>query len=215
MKRIIAAVLAMIMMLALVACGGGSEADSLVGTWKADMDMSSMTNEMLASLGEGMEEYFEFEGFSVTMVLTFKDDGTYTSEIDKASAEAAVDSMLVTIEDGMVKMLEAQIAEYGLDMTVEELLETSGMTMEDMMAELDAEELVDEMVGTTTEGNYQAKDGKLYLSDGTNYEVDEEMYDTYELDGDTLTLTEHFGSEDEEEMAFAEEMYPITFKKAN
>lgn len=213
MKRMFAAIMAMIMMLALAGCGG-SDADALVGNWAAEIDMSSLTNDMLAEMGMGMEEYFQFEDFAITMDLTFNDDGTYSFAMNEDSVKAAVDTMLVTIEDGMIKMLEDQIAEYGLDMTVDEMLAASGMSMDDLMAELDAEALVDEMMADSdSEGNYKAKDGKLYLSDGKDYAVDENIYDTYELDGDTLTLTEHFGEEDEDEQAFEDEMYPIVFNK--
>lgn len=214
MKRIIAAVLALVMMLALVGCGQ-TEAEKLVGTWTADVDMSSMTNELLASMGEGAEEYFTFEGFSVTLVMTFNEDGTYSSTIDQASAEAAVDSLMVTLEDGMVKMLEDQLAAAGLAMTVDEMLAASGMTMEDVLAAVDTSSLVTEMTeGAATEGKFEAKDGKLFLSDGLDYEVDEAVYDTYELDGNSLTLLEHVGAESDEEQLVADGMYPVTLTKA-
>lgn len=214
MKRIFAIALALVMMLSLAACGQ-TDADKLVGTWTSDLDMSSVTNEMLAAMGEGAEEYFTFENFTVTLVMTFNEDGTYSTTVDEASVEAAVDSLMATVEDGMVKMLEAQIAEAGLNMTVDEMLAVSGMTMEDLMASVDTSALVTEMTeGSASEGKFKAEDGKLYMSAGLDYEVDEAVYDTYELDGTTLTLTGHVGAETDEEQLVADEMYPVTLTKA-
>lgn len=219
MKRMIAVLLALVMVVSMVGCSSG-DADKLVGTWEADVNLSSTISEMLDSLGQDSAEYFDFSDFSVTMVITFNDDGTYAMTLDEASTQAAFDGLMEDVEAGMVKMLEAQIAENGLDMTVDELLEASGMNLDDLMAEMKTsfadEDIISDMVDeSTTEGNFEAKDGKLYLSDGKDFAVDEAIYDTYVLDGDTLTLQEHVGDDAAVSEALEDTMYPITFEKVN
>lgn len=212
MKKMIAAVLALIMMLALVGCGSDSMEDDLVGTWEAEMDISSFTNDMMASLGMGVEEYFDFDDFAVTMILTFEDDGTFTAEIDEDSAADAVDALMVTVEDGMIKMLEAQIKEYGLDMTVDEMLEASGMSLDDLLSQIDAGELVEQMTGESSEGEYTVEDDKLYMYEG---KMDEDEYTVIELDGDTLTMKEYVGEQGEAGQMFTDEMFPLSFERVN
>ena len=50
------------------------------------------------------------------------------------------------------------------------------------------------------------------MSDGLEYGVDENVYDTYTLDGDKLTLVEHVG-EDAEEDEISDLIYPMEFQK--
>ena len=101
-------------------------------------------------------------------------------------------------------------------MSLDDLLAVSGMTMEDLMAvvkeTLEEEDLVGEMVKEAkTDGKYKAENGKLFTTTEADAEFDEEVYDTYNLDGDVLTLTNTFGA-DEADMLRS--VYPIILKKA-
>lgn len=211
MKKLFAAPLALVMLLAMAGCSDPGEA-SLTGTWEAQVDASAVLDEILADMDEELQSYFEFDGFSFTMVMTLREDGTYTTSADEVSVEAAVDSLVTSLEDGMIKAMEAQLAQMGIDTSVEEALAATGMTMADLMTGIDAEAMVAQMTGSS-EGNYKAEEGKLFLSSSLETTVDEAIYDTYELDGDTLTLTGHFGAEGEEEQAFADDMYPMVFQR--
>jgi len=64
---------------------------------------------------------------------------------------------------------------------------------------------------TEKEGNFKVKDGKLFLSDGKDKNVDEKIYDTYEINDDELKLIKSYGSDDED----ANALYPMTFERVD
>lgn len=224
MKRIASLALVLVMIVALFAGCKTSNApettaapaltdqEKLVGTWKGDMDL---TKAMQDELGEGVEG-FELDEFKVTVVFEFTKEGTYTMSLDEASVQKAMEGLIAGMEGFMKTMMEEMAKEAG--MTLEDLLAASGMTMEDMMKmvteELEGQDLVGEMVKEAKkEGKYQAKDGKLHLSEDKDEDIEEDVYDTYTLEGDVLTLTATYGA-DEEETDMMKSVYPIILKKA-
>lgn len=213
MKKTISLLLIAVMLCGMLAGCGSKEADALVGTWKADVDMAEALGEYVGDLGE-LEQYFTMDDFTVSMILVFNDDATYSMTLDRNSAEIAINGLIEDMKGAVYAMLEDQIAQMGLEMTVEEMLEASGMDldalMEQSMAELDMESLIDQMVEEASlKGNYDAKDGKLYLSAGLEYKVDTSTYENYTLDGSTLTLTSAVGVLTDS----FEGLYPVAFEK--
>lgn len=211
---LVAALLA-VMLTAFTGCGGSSEAEKFVGTWRGDMNLADMINEELAE-DPTVAEYINLDSFVITLVMTFHEDGTYAATIDSASIQSALDTLLGVVEDGIIQMLEAEVAAAGLDMSVEEILAMSNITMDDLMAEMleamDSENMAAELMEEIAmEGNYEVSGDKLFLSDGLDYGVDEDVYDLYEMDGDSFTLLENVGGDDDELFG----LYPMTFTKSN
>ena len=208
-KRIVSVVLLLAMLLALTACGGG-DADKLVGTWKCEMDLAEQIN---AEMGLDAEtaEYLNFDSFEIVVFMEFNKDGTYSMYADMDALEESLDAAVADFSDGMAQYLEAMIyAQTGVEMTAEEILAASGMTMDDMMAEAFPDDMAEDIAeGMTMEGKFEAKDGKLFTSAGMDYNVDPEVYETYELDGNTLTITGYVG--DDADDVFG--VYPLVFKK--
>lgn len=220
MKKIVSLALVLMMVVAMFAGCAASETpettakktdqELLVGTWKGEMDMIEAIMEEAGEALAGLE----LDEFKVTAVFTFNEDGTYTMSLDEASVEAAFDGMIDSLEGIMKEMMEGMAQEAG--MSLDDLLAVSGMTMEDLMAvvkeTLEEEDLVGEMVKEAkTDGKYKAENGKLFTTTEADAEFDEEVYDTYNLDGDVLTLTNTFGA-DEADMLRS--VYPIILKKA-
>lgn len=214
MKKIVSLALVLVMVVAMFAgcAASATDQEKLVGTWKGELDMTEAIMEQASEALEGLE----LDSFKVTVVFTFKQDGTYTMNLDKASVEAAFENMVGSLEGFMTEMMEGMAQEAG--MSLEDLLAMSGMTMDDMMAmvteSLEEQDLVGELIeDSKSEGKYKADGGKLFLSDGLDYEIDENVYDTYNLDGDVLTLTNTFGGDAEDE-DLIRSLYPIVLKKA-
>jgi hypothetical protein len=93
------------------------------------------------------------------------------------------------------------------------------MTLEDLTAvmteALEEENIVEELVKSfETKGKFKAENGKLYTTSEEDEEISEDVYDTYELDGDVLTLKESFGA-DEEDKELLSSVYPVVLKKAS
>ena len=208
-KRIVSVVLLLAMLLALTACGGG-DADKLVGTWKCEMDLAEQINDEMG-LDDEMAEYLNFDSFEIVVYMEFNKDGTYSMYADMDTMEESLDAAVEDFADGMAQYLEAMIYEQtGMEMSADEILAMSGVSMDDMLAEAFPEGMAEEIAeGMTMEGNFEAKDGKLFTSAGLDYDDDPEVYETYELDGSTLTITGYVG--DDADDVFG--VYPLVFKK--
>lgn len=211
MKRSASMILMLAMVLCLFAGCGNQEADALVGTWAADVDMTQMVSEAMSA---EMAEYVALNDVIFTMRMQFNDDGTFSVSLDKTSVETALEGVLQSVKDGVYAMLEAQIAQTGLEMTVEEMLAASGMDLDAIIADLETQMNLSglaEQINTDASGNgqYDAKGGKLFLSAGLEYRPDPACYEVYTLDGEVLTLLEYVG----DDAGSFDGLYPLQFHK--
>lgn len=190
MKKQIALILLLATVLTLFAGCAKLEQKKLVGTWEGQLDM---TNAL-----EGLE----IQDFTVTVVYTFREDGTYTKQLDAASVEAAFQTLL----DAMKEALDAMNPEQSVGVDPEALLDAAGLRLEEQLDSL--------LKSNKTEGKFYAKDGKLHMTETPEQEINENLYDTYTLEGDVLTLTAAYGDEaDATDLLSA--VYPVILKKAS
>lgn len=209
MKKILLAVLCVVSMICLLS-GCASEADKLVGNWAAEIDMSDSVNEDLA---EEIGEADIFSAYVITMNLSFNEDGTYKMEVDEEKMEETLEILYEEVKAYMIKYLEMLISDQKLNMTVDEVLKQSGTNMDTLIAEFGLEDMYKEMAEEVlAEGIYDAKDGKLFMSEGKDSAIDEGEYELYTLDGDMLTIT---GCYPETEVEDDVMDYPIVFNKIN
>ena len=198
---------ALLLAVSLAACGGGTTTteepeDSIVGDWQATISMADELNEAFAEDEEFSEFFGDIEKFDMTLGLSFAEDGNYTFEIDKDALVAEFQNLKEPLEAGFRAYMESMIAEMGLEMTVDEMMEESGITIDDLMAELNAEDFVD-MEEWNASGTYKLDGDKLYLGDG-------DAYENISLAGDTLTIE----SPSEDADGQFTDLYPITFQRA-
>lgn len=205
MAKLLSVMLVLVMLLALTGCSGDQE--KLVGTWEAELDMASVFNE---SMGDAEEaEFLAVDSFSFKMVLTFTEEDTYTMSADEDSVVAAMEGLKEDLKAGMEEYLVHVMAQEGLVMDIDEIMEMMGLSMDELIDSVVTQELIDEMVSVmVTEGKYRAEDGKLYLSDSVDTVVDMTTYETYTLEGDTLTLVSTTETDE-----YSEYLYPMTFTK--
>lgn len=212
MKRItgILSVLVVLGMLVTLSACGASEEGKLVGRWKTTMNMAELVNAgILAGGDEEMAEYLHVDDFGLNLQYTFNKDGTYVVAVDRAAAETAFESMRAKLKDGMIAYLEAMLAEEGLDMSLDELFEFAGFTLDDLLEEAVGDALLDQLIEVwETGGKWAAEGGKLYMTYDANAEIDKNVYDTYELSGNTLTLLEPVGGSADDAL-----VYPIVLTK--
>lgn len=187
-------------------CGGNKDKEALLGDWVATVDMTEMMNdELKAGLGDDeLMSYFDLGTFSIKVNLSFKDDGTYTFSADEAALEQSLDNVIEVFRNGIIAYFEDTIAAQGADITVDELLESSGYTLDGFLEEaFDKEDMMSSMDEMESSGTFQAKSGVLSLTDdeGTGLEA-------YTLENDTLTLTGE-GVEDGSLMG----LYPLVFTR--
>jgi hypothetical protein len=143
----------------------------LIGTWGYTFDIRPL----LAELDDGFGEVDM--PLEVTMLMTFKEDGTYSYTIEEKALMAAYSAYVleytyITFEDEGYTREEA-----------DEMVETVfGMSMADYVS-LQCEEAFDDMYEDFNETSKYEVDGNKLYSPGS-----EDEYEIFTIEGDTLTL---------------------------
>lgn len=215
MKKRIALLLSFVLVLslALCACGGGEKKESLVGTWNATIDIAEVYNAEIAASGdEAMAEYLSVDSFAIPLVMIFNEDGTYSLTVDKEGMDATMNGLIEDMKVGLEKYFNDYFSSMGLEIDVDEALAASGMSLDALVEEMKGEIMTEDMYADMeSAGQYKAEDGKLYLTEDVEVEPVGGVYNTYTIDGDTLTI--EAGTEElEDEMA--ELMFPLVLKRA-
>lgn len=187
-----------------------NDKDKLVGTWKCEMDLAEQINTEMALDAESAE-YLNFSSFEIVVYLQFNEDDTYSMYTDTDAMEETLDAAVADFAEGMARYLEDSIyAETGMEMTADEILATAGMSMDDLMAEAFPEGMAEEIAaGMTQSGKFEAKNSMLFTSVDPSYDVDPDVYETYELDGNTLSITGFVG----QGSSATGGVYPLIFNK--
>lgn len=212
----IGALLVLCLMLAMVGCtdkkdnDGDSSKTTIVGKWESEWDLSKAMEQMLAD--EEME--MKLENLKLTVFIEFKDDKTYEMTVDEDSAEDMMKAFLDQYKVVVKKVMEDSAKEY--NMTLNDMLALTGYNSFDaywdaIKKDMDMDDLVDEMA-VEAKGQYKYEDGKLYMSDDEDDEIDKDEYTVVELEGKTMKWTKVVGA-DEEEESMVKELLPLTFKK--
>lgn len=210
-KRILSVILMLAILLSFTACGSGDK-EKLVGTWKCEMDLAEQINTEMV-LDEESAEYLNFDSFTIVLYMQINEDDTYSLYADTDALEQTMEAAMASFAEGMTKYLEDMVlAETGIAMSADDILAASNTTMDEMLAEAFPEGMVEELAeGMKQEGKFKAKDGKFYTSAGLEYEVDPAVYETYTLEGTTLTLLEYVGEDAGDTM----NVYPMVFNKVS
>ncbi len=203
-KRILSVLVAAVLLLTMLTACGSKTDKALLGKWVCEMDFGSYLNEGLASEPE-VAQYMMVDDFILEVELYLNQDGTYRMTADTTANKASYEEVKSELADGMEAYMSAIAAEY--EITLEDLLAASETSIEEMIEESFGDAMYYEIIGEMeSEGKFEAADGKLFMSDGLNYDIDKNVYETYTLNGNTLTITgDSEGSNDG--------MYPMEFKR--
>ena len=238
MKKAAALLLVLAMVFSLCACGKSELVGTWEG--RVDMTELALSevDEARAQLGSSLSGGRELprvtdyvESLTIRYTMVFNEDGTYSSQVSQEDIDAMVETLKVGFADYLRQLyfvlLCETLAQMGINQeinSIEELENFLGITMDEAINEslgMSLDEYVQVQVDdsfseelSTEEfngsGNFKNKDGKLYLSAGTEYAVDPAYYDLYELEGDTLTL--NFGTAPEGDET-TEMLYPLVLHK--
>ena len=209
MKKMMALLLVLIMVLTMTACA--SDQEKIVGTWETEVEFAEVFNNTLGS-HEGAE-YLKVESLKLKMILTFHEDDTYTMVADAASVDAAMDSLRQTLKTGMEDYLMDTIAATGLNLELGDILHMLNTDLDALIDEVLTPELMEQMTQImAAQGQYLAEEGKLYLSDSVDKEIDETIYETYILteEADKLSLVTPNTTD-----AYTDLLYPLEFTRVS
>ncbi len=212
MKRILTLSLAILMLTSLL-FGCAEEDSPLLGTWTGQINDASRINLLLAdTYGAEMAEYWKIEEFNIPIIMTFRADGTYRQAVDKDALNGSMEQLKQVLNTGLTKFLEDLIAASDTDITVEELMQSMNISVEDLLdAAFSAEAIRSVESDYTSEGKFEAADGKLYTSVGLEFDIDKNWYEIYEISGDTLTLLSLHCEENGPPID--QDQYPITLTR--
>lgn len=211
MKKTMAMLLCVLLAFSVMLTGCANEKDALIGTWRGSVDLVQFLNEGLSSVDPELGEYLRVSEFKMVYNLTFNEDGTYTMGADRDAVREAFDAVMKEMEVGLTEYLEYILNAQGLDMSVEEFMALSGLSMDALMEEAFTEDMMEEIASSMDmQGKFDAKDGKLYMSESLDTVPDTNVFEYYKLEGVTLTIDEGTQGEDRELMEF---IYPMVLTK--
>lgn len=187
---------------------------SLEGQWKSTFDLSDSVTESwdMTDDAEVGQYYDKFsETLFVDVIYTFDKDNNYTCAVDeeklRADLDALADKVTNYVAEGMYKYVEDNgESRADLDAYYEEDM---GITLYDdlyVSAKEDCDQMFSDIVEEFTESEPQLmgfKGDRIYQTDEKGNELG---YQTYTLEGDTLTIT---GEYDMQDNPVDEESYPI------
>lgn len=219
MKKILALLLALLMVFALCACGnndGNSDKDNddkdivqnddkkedededeeetIVGKWTGEIDLAVILSEVpeFEDLDKEMRELVMPDDIGIKITFKFEEDGTASVSADAKSAlEDYVDQVTDNFVDYVEEMLEAE------GVSKKDFEDAYGMSLEDYASQMmdegfeEALEEAEDKMAFDSEGEYKLDGNKLYFSEDGEFED----YFKIDLDGDKLTFKNY--SEDD------------------
>lgn len=201
-----ALIMALLMVFACVGCAQATDQEKMVGKWTFELDFTDFVNGNMEDSLETMGEFakdFEVDEYILYLEIVFNEDGTYKLELDEKESKEFIDDYAEKVSEAYEKMLEKVVIAQTGATTLEEALVAAGKTKaeyNEMVAE-NVKKVVDEFVGMQEdeieniadecdiEGKYEAKDGKLYLTDDVDDSADKDDYVEYQLSENALKLT--------------------------
>ena len=187
-KTAVIIILAAIIGIALIAIlvttfGKKDPAKQFYGSWKTTADF---TEEIKDNMGESKDYISDDFKFELTLNFTFNEDGTYKMQIDEDKLSATMDDFKAELKQVILKYFRAENSAYA-KYSDKELIALFDKAMDGgydayvdqlFKDEIDVQSLRDSY---NVEGKFKVEDGKLFLSAGKEYNVDESAYFLYEI----------------------------------
>lgn len=128
---------------------------------------------------------------------------------DNSQADVLMESLLTQMEEGLKLYFEDMLKAEGINMSIDEFLAAMGISISDLLKESLPDNLMTEMLTELERsGKFAVDDGKIFLSESLDSEVDKSIYEIYTIEGNTLTIDAGTAlSEDELNI------YPMVFQK--
>lgn len=214
MRKITVLLLALVLVVSLAGCGLKPE---LLGTYETEIDLcdSVITNfDKSAGLSDSAFSLKNhLTDFNLVLRFTFHEDGSYQAFVDRDCLQTAVDNLKIAvtalIDDYLFTALQQQYSNYGLTLEnradMEDLVNTTWENLYVSVLGMSLNEYVDNMISDSftdvltaeycSEGRYIAQKGMLHLSESLTAEPSEEIYECYQISGNTVTFTESVNME--------------------
>lgn len=184
----------------------------IVGTWEGTVDMSDIINDALAS-DPTMAGYFTFSDISFKIILTFDENANFTMRADEASFQNVMDNLKTQMAVGMRKYFEDYLAASNINMSVDDLLAYSGISIDELIQEAFEESMPDDMLEQIeTECKYTIIGDTMFLGSHVDPEADAFDCNPFSINGNTLTI--EVTPEDDGD-TYMDYLFPLVLERVN
>lgn len=217
MKKVKALSAVLVCICLIASMFAGCSKISFEGKWISTLDLSDSLNAELDMSKDTDGKFFgEFkEKITIDMIYTFDSDNAYIVSVDEEKFKTDFNAYMEKYIDYMVEGTYKYAESEGMDRAQfdEMYKQQEGTTVrEGMLKEIDADSMVTEIVSGFVTNEKQP----LLIEDGKFYETDDQgnkkSYETFTLEGDTLTINGQFDLNDK---AMEDEygIYPLVLTK--
>lgn len=208
MKKMTALLLAIVLICTLAGC---SQSPEILGVYETEIDLTSAIVTAFDTGAGTTDTEFSLKQYlpdcKMLLRFTFREDGTYEAAVDEASVQESVQALEHAVDnllsDYAFAAAKQQLQEKGFVIETRDDLTTYtdliwddfctaalGIPRSEYAAQLVAEAFsAIPAAQYHGEGKYIAMAGKLHLSERIDAEPSEESYETYIIDGSTVTIT--------------------------
>ncbi len=153
----------------LFATDDEGQLEFFIGNWVGKFDLAKELN---AQLESNNDQNIRFEQVDVKFFFNLNSDGTYRLEADKDSFEDTIAQVRAEYKKNLTAYLEKFIKDNKLNVTVEDVVKSSGYkTMDEMVDSIvPAEEIKSALEEDTRQGRYRIIGNGIYLSDSVDTE---------------------------------------------
>lgn len=209
MKKLTTLLLAFVIMLSVTGCSIFKP--ELLGSYQTEVDLRDLVIQQfdsgtgLADTDYSLEHYLT--QFPVSINYVFTEDLTYHITVDKDSLQRALDGLKAAaaamIDDYVFDGVKQRYADYGFIVETRDDVATfvnmSWSELCTLVLEVSPDKYVDVIITNSfveslaseyhSEGQFKAKKGQLHLSEHIDLLPSDEIYETYVIEGDTVTFT--------------------------
>lgn len=199
MKRLIAFILSILLVLSLAGCSGKTM-EQMAGNWKGTIDLSGMIKEEISNSDPELIGFFDLDGLTMDVLLSCSADGNYRMAVDQNEAAALINTVKVRFsagaEDYLTYVLENAAKEQGMELetilgfygvsSASEIAEAVlGMTMEEFVEEqFPADEFISSLEMPEDNGTITVKKNNLTFTSTEGGQT----AGTYDPKADTVTI---------------------------
>ncbi len=203
MKKIISAIMILLLIFAFSACKKSSELD---GTWKSTIDISDLINKNITQNDDGMSDFLKIKDFTVTVCCSFE-NGKFTRTLDKASLDKSVELFNAQIKSGCIEYFNsAEKHENAIGKTLDEMLSEQGTSIDELSKSILTESALKQITDSFS------KEFSFTLDNAKIVDTAEGAYYKYALMNGKLVISESYNTGEAPEISAL--LFPMTLEKA-
>ena len=208
-KKILSLILLVVLAMSLVGCGKKDTSDQLIGTWELTFDYSAVVESELPSDYSGFHEDFD-----LTIRMTFNEDGTFSMYVDEDALAPELQNYLESMAQYDTDTAYEEYEAQGITRAdVDELFQNQyGMSPYEYALDYYQNSVTVEDIASDfyTSGVFEAKGDEVHMDE---YKVQDNVFDVFTVEGNTLTLNPPAGAE-YESTGIEGFDYPYVFTRA-